>query len=69
MLLVGLVAGRWLALPLGGVAWAVLLLAFGTIGWTEVPAAAALGLVNVAVGVLLHKAMALLARRARLALN
>jgi hypothetical protein len=60
MLLVGLVIGRWWAVPLGGVAWAALVAA--SIAPGDVPLAAALGAANVAVGVLARWAVVWLAR-------
>lgn len=54
MLLVGLAIGRWWAIPLGAAGWAATLLIAGTIGVEEIPAAAAFGAANVAVGVLVR---------------
>lgn len=62
MLLVGLVLGRWWAIPLGGVAWAVLVVLAVSIAPADVPLAAALGAANVAVGVLVRWAVVRAAR-------
>ena len=51
MLLAGLLVGRWWAIGLGAIGWAVLLLLAGTVDVTDAPFAAALGAANVAVGV------------------
>jgi hypothetical protein len=70
MLLAGLVIGRWWTIPLGGVAWAVLVLLAVPITPGDVPLAAALGAANVAVGVLIRwlvVSMARLVRRVTLA--
>jgi hypothetical protein len=57
MLVVGLVVGRPWIVPLGAIAWAGLLLASGTIGVADIPAAALLGGVNTAAGAALHWAL------------
>ena len=57
MLLVGLVVGRWWAIPLGAAAWAVLVVIAASISPGDVPVAAALGAANVAVGVLVRWAV------------
>jgi hypothetical protein len=62
MLLVGLALGRWWAIPLGGVVWAVMVVAAVPLGPGDVPLAAALGAANVAVGVLLRWAVVWLTR-------
>lgn len=55
MLLVGLAVGRSWAIPLGGVAWAAILVVAPTrIGVADLPIAAALGAANVAIGVLVR---------------
>lgn len=64
MLLVGLVVGRWWAIPLGGVAWALLVAFAASLASGDIPLAAALGAVNVAVGVLARWAAVWTARRA-----
>ena len=64
MLLVGLVFGRWwrVTIPVGTLAWVVLLLATGTgSGLSFVLGAAAFGAANVIVGVLAYQAIAWLA--------
>lgn len=55
----GLLAGRWwkTALVGGAIYWPVLLLSTGVISWGHVGGAAALGLANTAVGVLVHQAV------------
>ncbi len=63
MLLVGLVIGRWWAIPLGAVGWAATVLIAGTIGVDEIPAAAVFGAANVAVGVLVRWVVALALRQ------
>lgn len=66
MMLFGLVLGRWwrFALAAAAVFWPALLLADGTISTAgEVLGAAALGLANAAVGVLVHQAVLQAARR------
>jgi hypothetical protein len=62
MLLVGLAIGRWWAIPLGGVAWAALVVVAVSIAPGDVPLAAALGAANVAVGVLVRWTVVWLAR-------
>jgi hypothetical protein len=62
MLLVGLVAGRRWAIPLGAVGWALTLVIAGTIEVADIPLAAALGAANVAVGVLVRRAIARMLR-------
>jgi hypothetical protein len=65
MLLVGLVFGRWwkVTIPAGGLAWAFLLVATGVdSGLAFFVGAAALGAVNVAVGVLVYQACRWVAR-------
>ena len=64
MLLVGLVFGRWwrVTIPVGTLAWVVLLIAISTgSGLPFVLGAAALGAANVVVGALAYQAIALLA--------
>jgi hypothetical protein len=64
MLLVGLVFGRWwrVTIPVGTLAWVVLLIATGTgSGLPFVLGAAAFGAANVIVGVLAYQAIAWLA--------
>jgi hypothetical protein len=51
MLLAGLLLGRWWVIALGGLGWAALLLLGGDIGVGDAPFAAALGAVNVGIGV------------------
>jgi hypothetical protein len=62
MVLVGLVVGRWWAVPLGGLAWAVLVLLAVHMPIGDVPVAAALGAANVAVGVVARQAAARITR-------
>jgi hypothetical protein len=62
MLLVGLVVGRRWAIPPGAVGWALTLAIAGTIGVADIPLAAALGGANVAVGVLVRRAVARMLR-------
>jgi hypothetical protein len=62
MLVAGLVLGRWWAIPLGGVAWAVLIVLAVSIAPVDVLLAAALGAANVAVGVLVRWAVEWIAR-------
>lgn len=57
MVVAGLVVGRWWAIPLGGLAWASLLVPFGDCGWSCLPLAAVLGAANTAVGVVVHVAV------------
>jgi hypothetical protein len=54
MWLVGLAIGRWWAIPVGAVAWTVLVVLALPIAVSDLPIAAALGAANVAVGVLLR---------------
>ena len=64
MLLVGLVFGRWwrVTIPVGTLAWVVLLIAISTgSGLPFVLGAAALGAANLFVGALVYQAIALLA--------
>jgi hypothetical protein len=68
MILVGLLLGRWwrAALVVGAAGWPVLLWAQGLVSTPgELLGAAALGLVNTAVGVLVHQLGLALVRRAR----
>ena len=55
MIFVGLIAGRWLAVPLGGVVWVVLVASSGACDLSCSPGAAFLGAVNTAAGVGGHK--------------
>ncbi len=52
MILAGLVVGRWWAIPLGGIAWAALVLPL--CDWDCLPSAALLGAANTAAGVAIH---------------
>ena len=68
MILFGLLLGRWrkLALLVGPAAWTVLLGAQGLLTTPpEVAGAAALALVNTAVGVFVHQVMLAFVRRVR----
>ena len=68
MILFGLLLGRWwkVALVVGASAWPTLLSARGVIAAPpEIVGAAALGLVNTAVGVMAHQLVLALLRRAR----
>ena len=68
MILFGLLLGRWwkVALVVGASAWPALLWAQGVIAAPpEIVGAAALGLVNTAVGVMAHQLVRALVRRAR----
>jgi hypothetical protein len=69
VILVGLLFGRWWAVPLVAVGWPLLLLATSTIEVTEVPTAAAFGIANIAVGILAHKALAWALRTLRQAFS
>ena len=62
MLLIGLLVGRWGAVPLGGATWAVVLLVSGTIGWGGVAAAVVVAAANTAVGVTARQAIGLVFR-------
>lgn len=62
MLVVGFLVGRWRAIPLCGVAWAVLVALAVSTAPTDVPLAAALGAANAAVGVLVRLAVVGIAR-------
>jgi hypothetical protein len=55
MLVIGLLLGRWAAVPLAGIGWAVLLLAVGVIGLDGVPAAFGVAVINAAVGVMVRQ--------------
>jgi hypothetical protein len=65
MLLVGLLIGRSWAIPVGAVAWGVVLLVTGVVTIGDVPLAAVVGGANTAVGVLVHRAAVWPFRRAR----
>lgn len=65
MLLIGLLVGRWAAVPFGGLGWAVALLASGSVGWVDVPTATFLGAVNMAAGVVAHQIVAFALRLPR----
>jgi hypothetical protein len=58
LIALGLIFGRWWkpTLALGVAGWVVVLVLTGIITWQLIPAAAALALVNTAVGVLVHQA-------------
>jgi hypothetical protein len=58
MLLIGLAFRRVWTVPLGGLAWGVLLLAMGLISVGELPFASLVGGANFAVGVLVHRLVA-----------
>ena len=65
LLLVGLVLGRWwkVVIPAAAIGWAVLLLVHGVdSGFSFAAAAALLGAINVAVGVVIFQAARLLLR-------
>jgi hypothetical protein len=55
MILVGVLIGRWWAVPVSGVAWAVLVVTGASAGIADVPGAAALGAANAGAGVLLRR--------------
>jgi hypothetical protein len=65
MLLVGFVVGRPWSVPVGALAWGVLLLATGVVALGELPFAAVVGGANVAVGVVVHRLLAWPLRRLR----
>jgi hypothetical protein len=54
MWLVGLAIGRWWAIPAGAAGWTVLVALSVSIAPSQLPAAAALGAANVAVGILVR---------------
>jgi hypothetical protein len=56
VLLPALLIGRWWFLPVASVGWAVVVLVDGSCDLGCSPGAAALGLANAFVGVLVHKA-------------
>lgn len=58
MILLGLVAGRLWAIPLGALAWGLLLVSDHTLGAGGLPSALVLGATNVAVGVIAHRLVA-----------
>jgi hypothetical protein len=62
MWLVGLIIGRRWAIPAGAVGWTLLVVLSVPIALGELPAAAALGAANVAVGVLVRMALVSTAR-------
>lgn len=66
LLLAGLIAGQFVAVPLGGLAWASALLLTGTIDVAQSPAAALVAAVNVAAGVLVRHALRASLRLVRL---
>jgi hypothetical protein len=59
LLVVGLLLGRWWLVPIAAIAWVVLLALTNDLGVGEAPAAAVLATANAAVGVALHKLVAL----------
>lgn len=67
MIVFGLVFGRWwrTCLVVGALAWPLLLLLDDTIGAAELLPAAGLGLINTAVGVLVHQGALRLVRYVR----
>ncbi len=65
MLLVGLLTRRLWLIPVGAVAWGGLLLAAGLVHIGGFPLAAFVGGANMAIGVLIHRAVAWPLRRTR----
>jgi hypothetical protein len=65
MLLIGLLVGRWAAVPLGGLGWAGVLLVAGTIGWDSVAAAVVVAAANAALGVIARQGVGMVLRRLR----
>jgi hypothetical protein len=65
VLVVGIVIGRWWAVPAAGLIWLSLLAATSSLGVSEVPIAVALAMANAAVGVAGRKVIALSLRHAR----
>jgi hypothetical protein len=65
MILVGLVIGRWWAIPLGGAAWALLVAVAVGLSPGDAPLAAAVGAANVAVGMGVRGLVRLTLRAAR----
>jgi hypothetical protein len=66
MLLVGLVIGRWWAIPLGALILPVLVVLTTSVDAADLPLAAALGAANIAVGVVVRRVLArLVITRAR----
>jgi hypothetical protein len=63
-LILGLIVGRVWAVPAVALAWTGLLIVTGTLAAADIPSAAALGAANAAVGVLMHRGMLGLVRRA-----
>ena len=66
LILVGLVFGRWwrIVIPLAAIGWAVLLIVTGVdSGFVFALGAAAIAMPNVALGVLVHRALWQLVRR------
>ena len=66
LILVGLVFGRWwrIVIPLAAIGWAVLLIVTGAdSGFVFALGAAAIAMPNVALGVLVHRALWQLVRR------
>ena len=65
-IVVGLAIGRWWALAVAAIGWAGLLVAMGVTGFAEaITLGAFLALVNAAIGVAVHKAIATLVRTMR----
>lgn len=62
MLLLGLVVGRRWVIPFGGLAWVVFVVIAVSIAPGGLPLTAALGAANVAVGVLVRRTAAWIAR-------
>jgi hypothetical protein len=72
LILVGLIFGRWwqIAIPLAAVGWAVLLIVTGVdSGFVFALGAAAIAMPNVALGVLVHRALWQLVRRVAAAIQ
>jgi hypothetical protein len=63
MLLVGLVIGRWWAIPVGALGWAALVVVAVPISAGDIPLAVALGAANAAVGVFARWAVVWTIRR------
>jgi hypothetical protein len=67
LLIAGLIAGRGIAIPLGGVTWASALLLAGTIDVAQAPLAALVAAANIATAVVARHALRASLRLARLA--
>jgi hypothetical protein len=61
-ILFGLTLGRWWAVPVGGVAWAALVMSVGEVNIALAPATVVIGTANALVGLAIRRSFARLVR-------